>query len=590
MFQSDVVERRLTPSERRKAPAVGVFAGRRCELLRQLCHPVAPAAFLKHGWRQRGLAVHGPPERFGPLSREMLHGLSLPKLLRDTPSEQISVWLSSPTGGNESFKTADAEAAEKCYRSGGSLYFRAPAQAADLLVTALSQQVGLSFGALYADGAPRSEVETFASRAGNVTNWHFDFMENFTLQLSGRKTWRLKQSSVDVPVRGCTPQWGTAGAAVASAAEQQAKVHTQHARGSGGFEPVPPSDFWDDAVEVTVEAGSVLYVPAGMWHRVECVEDSLSINISLMGQAWADLVADAVRQRLLTHTAGRAPICMRSVADGRRQLAGLLALASNELASLAPADLLPEALALPRRARVALASSASLPPPPLPPPPLSSSSSSSSSSNIAVGEAAEAVVEEGGGHGPARGRPRRVRRGTCFRRSPLAVLIRADGPASDSSEDESADESEGEAEGEGGEEEEEEEEGVAAEEEAADGAAVARRAVLRTRCGSREMLASPSDLFVDGGIGEVQSLCYVIHSHFGGEDYASQLRVELMAPPAVVPLLEWCRAAPRRFTARQAWRGARHNGAPDLTFPLAAETLLALERNGFCRRARKACR
>ena len=143
---------------------------------------------------------------------------------------------------------------------------------------------------------------------------------------------------------------------------------------------------------------------------------------------------------------------------------------------------------------------------------------------------------------------------------------------------------------EGGEEEEEEEEGVAAEEEAADGAAVARRAVLRTRCGSREMLASPSDLFVDGGIGEVQSLCYVIHSHFGGEDYASQLRVELMAPPAVVPLLEWCRAAPRRFTARQAWRGARHNGAPDLTFPLAAETLLALERNGFCRRARKALR
>ena len=124
----------------------------------------------------------------------------------------------------------------------------------------------------------------------------------------------------------------------------------------------------------------------------------------------------------------------------------------------------------------------------------------------------------------------------------------------------------------------------------ADGAAVARRAALRTRCGSREMLASPSDLFVDGGIGEVQSLCYVIHSHFGGEDYASQLRVELMAPPAVVPLLEWCRAAPRRFTARQAWRGARHNGAPDLTFPLAAETLLALERNGFCRRARKALR
>ena len=63
----------------------------------------------------------------------------------------------------------------------------------------------MNFGALYADGAPRSEVETFVSRAGNVTHFHFDFMENFTLQLSGRKRWRLKRSAIGVPLRGCTP-------------------------------------------------------------------------------------------------------------------------------------------------------------------------------------------------------------------------------------------------------------------------------------------------------------------------------------------------------------------------------------------------
>ncbi len=35
-------------------------------------------------------------------------------------------------------------------------------------------------------GDVRSEVEVFASRKGHVTDWHFDFMENFTFQLRGR--------------------------------------------------------------------------------------------------------------------------------------------------------------------------------------------------------------------------------------------------------------------------------------------------------------------------------------------------------------------------------------------------------------------
>ena len=62
--------------------------------------------------------------------RETLHGLSLPRLLSDTPSEEIHVWFAVKEGGaNESFKTADPEAALACHRAGGSLYFRAPAEA-----------------------------------------------------------------------------------------------------------------------------------------------------------------------------------------------------------------------------------------------------------------------------------------------------------------------------------------------------------------------------------------------------------------------------------------------------------------------------
>ena len=45
---------------------------------------------------------------------------------------------------------------------------------------------------------------------------------------------------------------------------------------------------------------------------------------------WADLIADAVRQRLLAHSLTRAPICMRSIADGRQQLRAMLRILEAE--------------------------------------------------------------------------------------------------------------------------------------------------------------------------------------------------------------------------------------------------------------------
>ena len=321
--------RRLDRVQRKTAPEIGTFDGDRCELLAALCHPLTPAAFFKKHWRSKCLVVHGGRRRMAALIQERLHGLDLQKLLAESPSEEIHVWFGRQSGGsggggdttnqrggageqatagahggggNESAKTADRDAAFACHRAGGgSLYFRAPADVAEQLVTALSQQLGLSFGAVYADdGAPRGEVETFASCAGHVTDWHFDFMENFTLQLSGRKTWRVKPSQVAVPVRGCTPQWGRSSLLVRSAGEQQAKLHQQHHHapaasagggsrsggggGSGGggngcatacstsieaqlatgaVAATSSDPFWSDAEVVTLKPGSVSDVGFG---------------------------------------------------------------------------------------------------------------------------------------------------------------------------------------------------------------------------------------------------------------------------------------------------------------------------------------
>ena len=106
-------------------------------------------------------------------------------------------------------------------------------------------------------------------------------------------------------MRGCTPQWGRGSEAVRRAAEQQAKCHAQHA--SGAFETMPPDDFWRDAREVELRPGSMLYVPAGMWHRVECTEDSVSINVSLMGGVPRRATAD--RRPPTAHTLSTPRVC-----------------------------------------------------------------------------------------------------------------------------------------------------------------------------------------------------------------------------------------------------------------------------------------
>ena len=554
------------------APDVGAFAGDRLPILAQCAHPLPTAKFLKQIWRQRSLAVHGSPERFAALVREQLHGLSIPALLSD--AEEIQVWfkakeqIAGPAKrswfgeslrGNASFKTGDGAFAAACHRAGASLYFPAPAAAAELLVTALAQQLGQSFGAIFSDGSQRSTVETFASRAGNVSAWHYDFMENFTLQLSGTKTWWLKPSGIDAPHRSCTAKWvgGQVGRQQQQQQlpEQQAKLLAQHA--PEGFDPTPPDAYWADATKVEVAPGSVLYVPAGTWHKVECTEDSISINISMMGACYADLIADAVRQRLLCDASARAPICMASIAQGRAQMQPLLDLAGAELGRLTAQDLLPPALALPRAIRITLPTD--------------------------TDDAADAGRREGS---------RPVRRATRFRRNPLCVLLRADGGGEDESgEDEESGKEQEEEEGGG-----HEQEGVEQEQEQKDS-----RGEMSTYCGGAERLAASADLFVSDASSSLPGSrsCaprwharYVLHAQFGSEDLSSLLRIEMRAPQELIPLLEWLRAAPRAFSAKQAWRAAYRGSASTskparLSFATAACVLSELERNGFCRRRRK---
>ena len=236
------------------------------------------------------------------------------------------MWVVGKSGRQEekyqSFKTDNIELASSLFERGhAGLYFRAPEDVSDALVGALNRSLWAGQFGSYTDGSgdPMGEVEVFISPKGAHTSWHTDFQENFTIQLSGSKTWRLASAPVPHPVRGITPHFAEG----VPPALADVQVKAQLGCGSLGsnvhsFRDTPaPGPEAGQVVEVEVNEGDVLYHPAGVWHEVRNSGEtpSISINISLVTASPADMLCDSLRLALWrTDQAGfwRRPVDCRS--------------------------------------------------------------------------------------------------------------------------------------------------------------------------------------------------------------------------------------------------------------------------------------
>ena len=340
--------------------------------------PGGEAGFLRKHWRKRALATHAPPSRLAPILADLLwsadvggmppteaqrtaehhaaasrlpEGEVLSALLEATPSPTTSVWMPArasaavvATAATEasvaaataeaaaprlnSISVDDARSALACYAAGNSLYFSAPDAFVHRYVRAAARDAGMACAGHEPDGGARGQVEVFAARAGHVTDWHFDFMDNFTVQLSGTKRWRLRHNSgVAHPLRGATPHYASGGGTweqqvllhrladpafqfdlsrnsdfelggTAAAGAPNPNPHAGAASSSSSSSSAAAAADHREQV-IVLRPGSVLYHPAGVWHRVECTEDSLAINISLVHtRTFADVACDGLRQLL----------------------------------------------------------------------------------------------------------------------------------------------------------------------------------------------------------------------------------------------------------------------------------------------------
>ena len=315
-----------------------------------LLHPLSKEDFLRRHFRQRCVVIRGGgAERAAALFPAASAG-DVEEVVENTASERVMAWVRTggtvrtmdglpPSRGTtaRSIDVDDPRNAMALHEAGHALYCRAPPAIEETLVNALLKETSLGLPPVRDAGplAGRGEVEMFCARKGHVTAWHSDFQENFTVQLRGRKRWRLAQRREAHPLRGETPHFAD-DSVLWDQAKSRALGETLQSRKRPRAAP--------GVEEVILDAGDVLYFPAGVFHEVESLDDdNISLNISLMAPTTAEVICSALRHRLLRTDAGRARVTTDTVGL-YENLIHALASARDELKELSPSHILPGAL------------------------------------------------------------------------------------------------------------------------------------------------------------------------------------------------------------------------------------------------------
>ncbi|HEU4405110.1 MAG TPA: cupin domain-containing protein [Polyangiaceae bacterium] len=212
------------------------------------------------------------------------------------------------------------DVARKLYRAGMTFYAKAMAEV-DPVRDAVARLWRLP---------PANVVcDVFCNHPGAKSRAHFDAANLITVQITGRKRWRI------APNRHAPDP--NSGWAVND--RVMARELRLYARG-----PMPER-MPDDAEEFVLEPGAMLYMPRGFWHETESDRESVSLHVSQAILPWADAVLPALRAKLVRDPAFRADAS--AIWDASRRpdaeavLASLLGTLVAHAADLAPDDVLP---------------------------------------------------------------------------------------------------------------------------------------------------------------------------------------------------------------------------------------------------------
>mmetsp|Transcript_8491 Transcript_8491/g.12438 ORF Transcript_8491/g.12438 Transcript_8491/m.12438 type:complete len:635 (-) Transcript_8491:209-2113(-) len=332
-------------------------------LLDDMLHPLNKQDFLHQHFRKDAVHIQRRPhssqtatEMVSNITQNYLFDGDVRTIFAETSSENVFLWLRPPppspdttTTNNtlNSVEIADSETAYALHKSGcHPAYCRAPPILEQHLVGSLLKATGLGGGHYHPPHLDtvtlgggttlgRGEVELFLGAPtphsfvadkkksvpkeskNHTTGWHTDFQENFTIQLSGIKKWTLRRGTVRHPIRATTPHYSRDATVIenqlklarlsclsGNAVMDSSSETADSTRGkSYGFE-YGDNNAYGPEQTITLYPGDVFYFPSGMWHKVETIKEGISLNVSLMGTTYANLVGQALQHLMVQREEG----------------------------------------------------------------------------------------------------------------------------------------------------------------------------------------------------------------------------------------------------------------------------------------------
>ena len=137
-------------------------------------------------------------------------------------------------------------------------------------------------------------LEVFAGRKGGVSRRHYDHDANFQILLAGEKEWELEPNqNIENPLIAYAPPPHAPGLGFPEEAHASSKR-------------IPITFDAERSKVVKAVAGSVLYLPRGLWHETRALTDTWSVNLVVRGFTWSEAVTRAILDRLHRDPALRA--------------------------------------------------------------------------------------------------------------------------------------------------------------------------------------------------------------------------------------------------------------------------------------------
>ncbi|KIA62521.1 JmjC domain-containing protein [Nocardia vulneris] len=230
------------------------------------------------------------------------------------PGVTVDAWFHDLDGRLGS-APIEAATANRFYAAGTTLLYRAIPEFAPFVREA-AEAFRLAPGAV--------KCQLFCSRAGGGTRAHFDAIDVITIQLTGRKTWRIAPNAfAPAPLDG----WTTL--------ETVSPLLRNYASA------LPPTEIPDGVTEHVLEPGSVLHIPRGYWHETSSASDSISLHLALLTPLRVELLLAALKSELLRDEHWRGAMYDFGDTDtAATRLTADIAGIGDALRRLDPADLL----------------------------------------------------------------------------------------------------------------------------------------------------------------------------------------------------------------------------------------------------------